>query len=59
MGKWCIHDINCLRIVFILFIAHTALLIVDVSMPFPSVHDAVAGAPAEPELFLGGKRVIF
>ena len=28
-------------------------------MPFPSVHDAVAGAPAEPELFLGGKRVIF
>jgi hypothetical protein len=59
MGKWCIHDINRLLIVFILFIAHTAPLIVDISMPFPSVHDAVAGAPAEPELFLGGKRGIF
>jgi hypothetical protein len=59
MGKLCIHDINRLRIVFIHFIAHIEPLIVDVSMPFPSVHDAVAGAPAEPELFLGGKRVIF
>jgi hypothetical protein len=42
-----------LGVVFILFIAHSEPLIVDVSMPFPSVHDRVAGAPVEPVLLLG------
>jgi hypothetical protein len=46
MRRWCIHYSNRLHIIFILFIAHTAPLIASISLPLPSVQDAVPYVPA-------------